>query len=58
MGKLVIFRCPRTGFNVQATDDDEPEVTDAKHYKMFECLACGGFHLVEPSTGKLMGDGS
>jgi hypothetical protein len=57
MGKPFIFKCPRTGYNVQGYDDeDEPEITEGKRYKMFECLACRGFHLVDPDTGELMGD--
>jgi hypothetical protein len=57
MPKPFIFRCPRTGYNVQGyDDDDETEMTDGKRYRMFECLACRGFHLIDPDTGKLMGD--
>ena len=57
MAKPFIFKCPRTGYNVQGyDDDDEPEMVEGKRYKMFECLACRGFHLIDPDTGELMGD--
>lgn len=57
MGRPFLFCCPTTGLNVQARDeDDEPAPAGRARYKMFECLACRGFHLVDPSTGKLMSD--
>jgi hypothetical protein len=46
-----IYRCPITHLNVQgtiATGDYEGQT-----YVTQACLACGGFHLVDPLTGKL-----
>jgi hypothetical protein len=45
-----------TGLNVQARDDDDPAPAGRARFKMFECLACRGFHLVDPSTGALMAE--
>jgi hypothetical protein len=49
-----IFRCPVTGLNVQgtklATDPGEGPYTAQK------CLACGGVHLVNAQSGKLMSE--
>lgn len=57
MGKPFIFKCPNTGMNVQGYDaEDEPAPSEAKRYMMVECLACRGFHLVDPATGELMPD--
>jgi len=57
VGKPFIYTCPRTALNVQGYDDeDEPGTLEGKRYKMFECLACRGFHLVDPETGELMPD--
>lgn len=49
-----LFRCPVTGFNVQghAKMQDPP----ARTYVSQNCLACGGVHLVNPHTGKLMSE--
>ena len=49
-----IFRCPVTGLNVQgtklATDPGEGPYTPQK------CLACGGVHLVNAQSGKLLSE--
>lgn len=52
-----VFRCPTTGMNVQAfADQDEKPPAGEARYRMTECLACRGFHLVDPETGELMLD--
>jgi hypothetical protein len=45
-----IFRCPRTGFDVQGSI----ELQEAMGRKLVgqTCPACGGLHLVDPSPGK------
>jgi hypothetical protein len=52
-----IFRCPNTGFRVQglAPDDDESERA-GDVYEAITCLACGRLHLVNPKTGKRVGE--
>lgn len=45
-----LYRCPVTMLNVQgtiATGDYEGQT-----YVTQSCLACGGFHLIDPLTGK------
>ena len=57
MAKPFLFCCPTTGLNVQAMADDvESTSSDVTAYKMIECLACRGFHLVDPKTGELVTD--
>ena len=51
-----IYRCPTTGFRVQG---HVPEPTDEGKGEQFEgitCLACKRIHLVNPKTGKLLGE--
>jgi hypothetical protein len=48
-----IFRCPVTGLNVQGSVVTSE--TEA-HYIAHTCLACGGTHLVNPLSGKLMSE--
>lgn len=48
-----IFRCPVTGLNIQGTQS----CTDTEaHYVAHGCPACGGMHLVNPLSGKLMSE--
>jgi len=52
---VVLFKCPITGFRVQGwiaeeiSDDDE-------NYVSVECLACKQSHMVNPGTGKALGN--
>jgi hypothetical protein len=58
MMRTVIYRCPRTGLNVQGWFADEafaPEDGTHATYESLRCLACTGLHLVNRSTGKLLG---
>ena len=50
-----IFRCPTTGFRVQ---DYASEQTSDDHnsYEAVTCLACNQLHLVNPATGKVLGE--
>ena len=48
-----IFRCPVTGLNIQGTLQSAE--TEA-HYVAHACPACGGMHLVNPLSGKLMSE--
>jgi hypothetical protein len=49
-----VFRCPVTGLNVQAETDSEPPLEgQANVYEGIACLACRGFHMVNPHTGKM-----
>jgi hypothetical protein len=49
-----LYRCPTTGYQVQGwSADDTSENGNA--YETLACLACGQVHLVNPSTGRVIG---
>lgn len=50
------FRCPDTGMNVQGWFADDPNQRDDLNYEVMPCLACGGNHVVNPKTGKTIGN--
>ncbi|PSO21468.1 hypothetical protein [Bradyrhizobium sp. MOS003] len=58
MQRQILFKCPRTGMNVQLRLDEEavesgkPENT----YVSVSCPACASFHLVNSTTGRTLGD--
>jgi hypothetical protein len=51
----VIYRCPTTGLKVQGWFADEAPVDVGDHYEPVACLACPRVHLVNRSTGKVLG---
>jgi hypothetical protein len=53
----VIFKCPRTGMNVQHwLADEKPSAPAATtSYETVTCNACRGFHFINRTTGKLLG---
>ncbi|MBR0905048.1 hypothetical protein [Bradyrhizobium liaoningense] len=53
MDRQIVFKCPRTGMNVQHRLGDEP--ADRTHVSV-SCPACTGLHLLDRSTGKPAGD--
>jgi len=55
MAKL-IFRCARTGLNVQVWLPDETPAVHADSYEAVTCPACARIHLVNKTTGKMLGD--
>jgi len=53
----VIFKCPRTGMNVQHWLADEPPWGDARcSYETVTCKACSRLHFLNRSSGKLLGE--
>ena len=48
-----IFRCPVSGLRVQGSDTG---TESAPQYVAESCLACGGVHVVNPATGKLLSE--
>jgi hypothetical protein len=50
-----LFRCPTTGFRVQGWVADNGSAADGEAFESVECLACRGFHFVNPKTGKTLG---
>ena len=52
----IVFRCPRTGLNVQhwlteAVPDDRRSA-----YEAVTCKACTRLHFINRTTGRLMGE--
>lgn len=56
MGNTV-FRCPRTGINVQhwLAEEVTPE-TPMCSYETVTCNACARIHFINRRSGKLLGD--
>jgi hypothetical protein len=55
MARHIIFKCPRTGMNVQhRLDEVTAEKSDA--YKSVDCPACTLVHFIHRETGKLLGE--
>jgi hypothetical protein len=53
----VLFRCPRTGLNVQHWLADEVGPDDPQcGYETVLCKACTRLHFINRRTGKLLGD--
>ena len=51
-----IYRCPNTGMKVQGWVADEPTDDGADTYESVSCLVCTRVHLVNPKTGKVIGE--
>jgi hypothetical protein len=53
-----IFKCPRTGINVQHWLADEPTPDDPHGtYETVVCQACSSrLHFINRSSGKLLGE--
>jgi len=53
--KNIVFKCPRTGLNVQhQLDESKPD--DSKcTYESVMCKACTRLHFINRSTGRLLG---
>lgn len=50
-----LYRCPNTGLRVQGfVAEDVPD--DADSYETITCLACQRVHLVNPVSGKVLGN--
>ena len=51
-----LYRCPTTGHKVQGLVRGDAHSTDeAVTYETVTCLACNGVHLVDPSSGRVLG---
>ena len=60
MQSQIIYKCPRTGMNVQHRLDDvtpEGRAVESVHVSV-KCPACTSLHFVNAATGKLLGDRS
>jgi len=52
---MILFRCPTTGLPVQGWVADDPDA-DGQIFVAVSCTACNGSHLVDPKSGKRLGD--
>lgn len=53
----IIFKCPRTGLNVQHWLADEPPLDNSSgSYEAVSCNACSALHFINRSSGKLVGE--
>jgi hypothetical protein len=51
----ISFRCPNTGFQVQAWTEGED--LEANYlYEAVTCTACQRIHLVNPKSGRVIGN--
>jgi hypothetical protein len=50
-----VYRCPVTGYNVQAHSADPTPNDDSATYHAVTCMACARVHLVNPNTAKVAG---
>jgi hypothetical protein len=50
-----LFRCPNTGCRVQGWRADDGSEDTEETYETVNCHACRQVHLVNPSTGKVLG---
>ena len=50
-----IYRCPNTRVRIQALAA-KAITDDANTYQLVACVMCQQVHLVNPFTGKLLGD--
>ena len=50
-----IYRCPNTGLRIQALTAEE--ITEREDtYEAVTCIMCRQVHLVNPYTGKFLGE--
>lgn len=53
----LVFKCPRTGMNVQHWLAEESAPGDPScTYETVHCQACSGLHFINRSSRKLLGD--
>ncbi len=50
-----LYRCPNTGLRAQGFVAEDVS-DDADTYESVTCLVCQQVHLVNPATGKVLGE--
>jgi hypothetical protein len=56
MGSNFVFKCPRTGMNVQHSLDEKLTTEQPQSvYEAVVCKACTGLHFINRTSGKLLG---
>lgn len=53
-----IYRCPTTSLLVQGWIADDPTENSTERFEALTCLVCTRVHLVDPQTGKVLGEGN
>lgn len=56
MSKLIVFKCPRTGLQVQTPLAHGSGEGEGEQFEAVKCLACTQMHFVNRRTGKVLGD--
>ncbi len=56
MERNIIFKCPRTGMNVQHWLPDAMSGAGDTHVSV-RCPACGSLHFVNIASGKMLSEG-
>lgn len=56
MDRHIIFKCPRTGLNVQHRLEAVAEDNTSNAYRSVYCQACTQVHFIHRETGKLLGE--
>lgn len=51
-----VYRCPNTGLRVQGWVADDPSERHDERHEAVTCLVCARLHLVNPKTGKVLGE--
>jgi hypothetical protein len=51
-----LFRCPTTGLRVQGWIAEDSNTSDDDAFESVTCHACGKVHLVNPKTGRTVGE--
>jgi hypothetical protein len=52
---VFLYRCPNTSLKVQGWVADDPERQTDVAYEPVTCIACTRVHMVNPSTGRVLG---
>ena len=52
---VFLYRCPNTGLKVQGWAADNPKPQTDATYEPVTCTACTRLHMVNPSTGRVLG---
>jgi hypothetical protein len=51
-----LYRCPKTRLRVQGWIADETIQSEKQNYEAMNCLACGGVHFVNPTSGRTINE--
>jgi len=51
-----LYRCPTMGLNVQGWFADDASGNNGETYEPVTCAACRQVHLVNPKSGRTLGD--